>query len=258
METEITVTAISDTHGQVTLPDLLKDHTSDILIHCGDFTAGRTNFLHKSMLSESHKQSWNNFLHELALVRDQFKAVIVVPGNHDQICEAKPRACQIDLSVIGVHLLMNNGVTVLGDGTRGGLRVWGVPHTPPFGQWFFQGHDMAAYTKKIPAMCDVLVSHGPPYSILDTVHPVFEQEGRSHNHLGSKNLYARCQELPSLKAVFFGHIHSSHGKEQRLGVNYFNCSILGERYEIRYEPIVTTIKVDERPFTTKTDNHMHL
>ena len=97
MEAEITVTAISDTHGQVTLPDLLKDHTSDILIHCGDFTAGRTNYLHKSMLSESHKQSWNNFLRELALVRDQFKAVIVVPGNHDQICEAKPRACQREL-----------------------------------------------------------------------------------------------------------------------------------------------------------------
>ena len=148
---------------------------------------------------------------------------------------------------------MNSGVTVLEDDTRGGVRFWGVPHTPAFGEWFFQGHDMATYTKKIPAMCDVLVSHGPPYSILDTVHPVLEQEGRSLNHLGSKNLYTRCQELPNLKAVFFGHIHGSHGEEQRLGVNYFNCSILDEQYEIRYGPMMTTIKVDERPFTTPED-----
>ena len=85
MEAEITVTAISDTHGRANLPDLLKDYTSDILVHCGDFTAGSTNRIHKSMLSENHKQSWNNFLHELALVRDQFKAVVVVPGV-PQLC----------------------------------------------------------------------------------------------------------------------------------------------------------------------------
>ena len=244
MEAEITVTAISDTHGRANLPDLLKDYTSDILVHCGDFTAGSTNRIHKSMLSENHKQSWNNFVHELALVRDQFKAVIVVPGNHDQICEAMPRTCQMDLSAIGIHLLINNGVTVFGDGRRDGLRIWGIPHTPPYREWFFQGHDMDTYMKKIPALCDVLVSHGPPYSILDTVDPVSEETDGPHHHLGCKNLYTRCQELPNLNAVFFGHIHGSHSKEQRLGVNYFNCSILDEEYEIGFEPIVTTLKID--------------
>lgn len=242
---EMTITAISDTHGQVALPDLLKDYESDILIHCGDFTAGRTDRLTNSVIYESHRRSWRKFLRELALVRDQFRAIIVVPGNHDQICEFMPKNCQSEIVEAGGHLLINSGATIIA-GNRSRLRFWGLPQTPPFGTWFFQGYDMAMYTDSIPTTIDVLVSHGPPYSIMDTVGPVLPQNVRTTDYLGSKDLYVRCQNLPSLKAVFFGHIHSSHGEDRRLGVDYFNCSILDEGYQRRFDPVTTVINIDDR------------
>jgi len=61
-------------------------------------------------------------------------------------------------------------------------------------------------------------------------------------------------ELLNLKAVFFGHIHSAHGEHHRLGVDYFNCSILDERYERRYDPIKTTIKLDGSTFNVAASN----
>ena len=247
---EVTITAISDTHGQVALPDLLEGHESDILVHCGDFTAGQTNRINRSSIYDSHHQSWQNFLDELASVRQQFGSIIVVPGNHDQICEYMSESCQLEMTDIGAHLLINSGINipvrepVENDKTMS-LSVWGVPHTPPFYSWFFQGYNMAMHTNNIPATTNILICHGPPYSILDTVGPVPPQNVQPHDHLGCRELLDRCQNLPNLKAVFFGHIHSSHGEDHRNGVKYFNCSILGERYERRYHPTTTTIRLNQ-------------
>ena len=232
---EISITAVSDTHGVVSLPDLLDGCRSDVLIHCGDFTAGQTDRIYRDSCYVSHIRSWNVFKDQLNAVKQQFREIVVVPGNHDQICEAFPRECLSDMNDLGVHLLINDGVTLcLSENTRS-IRFWGLPHTPPFGDWFFQGHDMAAYTSKIPPTTDVLVCHGPPYSTLDTV------DTRPDEYLGSKSLRDRCQRLPTLKAVFFGHIHSSHGHAKVEGADYFNCSILDEEYKVAYGPIMTTI-----------------
>ncbi|MCY4232194.1 MAG: metallophosphoesterase [Bacteroidetes bacterium] len=246
---QVTITAISDTHAQVALPDLLKGYESDILVHCGDFTAGQTNRMNRSSIYDSHRQSWQTFLLELKSIRHQFGSIIVVPGNHDQICEYMSDQCKSEMANIGANLLINSGVNVLlgepvkNDKTRS-LSFWGVPHTPPFYSWFFQGYDMAMHANNIAAATNVLICHGPPYSILDTVGPVPSHTLQTSDHLGCRELFERCQNLPNLKAVFFGHIHSSHGEDHRNGVNYFNCSILGERYERRYHPITTSISLN--------------
>ena len=64
---------------------------------------------------------------------------------------------------------------------------------------------------------------------------------RPDEHLGCRRLRYRCQEIPTLKGVFFGHIHSSHGHARMQGVDYFNCSILNEAYNVAYGPIMTDI-----------------
>ncbi len=247
---DISITAISDTHGQVALPDLLKGYQSDILIHCGDFTAGITDRFRRSTLHESHRQSWHDFLEDLLAVKDQFRAMIVVPGNHDQICELMPVVCQSQMLGVGAHLLINCDADILiqKPGVVGGqynIRFWGIPHTPPFGHWFFQGYEMAAITNKIPSTTEIIVSHGPPHSILDTVGPVLPENILPTDYLGSKDLYSKCQTLPDLKAVFFGHVHSSHGHKSVGATDYFNCAILDENYERHYDPITTIIKLNE-------------
>ena len=237
------IAAISDTHGIAPLPALLDGCKSDVLIHCGDFTGGKTDRVYRDSCYVSHIRSWNWFCEELEEVRAQFGEIVVVPGNHDQICEAFPEECVSGgaagncrgVADIGVHLLMNSGVSLNLPGHDRAVRFWGMPHTPPFANWFFQGHDMSAYTSMIPANTDVLICHGPPNAVLDTV------DTRPDEHLGCRRLRDRCQEIPTLKGVFFGHIHSSHGHARMQGVDYFNCSILNEAYNVAYGPIMTTI-----------------
>jgi Icc-related predicted phosphoesterase len=84
----------------------------------------------------------------------------------------------------------------------------------------------------IPADTQVLVTHGPPYGILD----------RSiHNHLcGSKSL------LDSVIAVkpklhIFGHIHEAYGVEERDGTTFFNASLANIAYKIVNKPLVFDI-----------------
>lgn len=238
---KITITAISDTHGAVRLQDLLKGYESDVLIHCGDFTSGEVDRICRDRVLPSHRASWLDFVSQVAAVRDQFKTILVVPGNHDSICEIYPFKCEVELLEAG-GLLLTNSAAWITNGNRT-IDFWGMPHTPPFYSWFFEGHDMSKYVDKIPATIDVLVSHGPPRSILDRVAADETWSGEEKRDLGSQELYKKCKEMPHLKAVFFGHIHSSHGHERHDGVDYFNCSILGERYERRFDPVVTEINV---------------
>ena len=227
-----TITAISDTHGRVHLPDLLHGHESDLLVHCGDFTSGPVDFIERDRLCQSHRESWRELVRALERVRGQFKWVVAVPGNHDQICEARPERCIREMKDIGVHLLINDGVRLGGE-----LSVWGMPHTTPFGPWFFQGHTMESYTSRIPEDTEILVTHGPPHGILDTVRqPGMVSAAARGDHLGSPSLRQRCLDLPLLQAVFFGHIHSGHGEHRENGTLYCNCSILDERYIPAYPP----------------------
>lgn len=238
MERNVTITGISDTHGVVSLPSLLKDCESDFLVHCGDFTAGPVDRIARTHIYDSHRETWDLFVNELKAIRHQFKHVVVVPGNHDQICEVIPDECIHRLEEIEVHLLMNDGVVLEEE-----LRVWGIPHTPPFYHWFFQGYDMDEYISQIPESTNILVTHGPPYGILDEVSP--QNQFTERKPLGCRSLRRRCLELPKLKAAFFGHIHSAHGQHRERSVDYYNCSVLDERYDHAYTPIQTAIKMVE-------------
>ena len=227
----MTITAISDTHGMVPLPRLLIGYESDLLIHCGDVTGGHVNRTNRNRISHSHLASWNSFVSQLRQVRDWFKDVVIVPGNHDQICEVYPQRCKQELQQIGVHFLINDG-TVLGpDKTL----IWGLPHTPPFCDWFFEGTSMSKYTNEIPLDTNILVSHGPPYGILDEVRGV---------HKGSIGLVEKCADLRELKAVFFGHIHEAYGKTLMHGTKCFNCSTIDEHYHfVTRPPVIAKISM---------------
>ncbi|EMD40325.1 hypothetical protein CERSUDRAFT_110922 [Gelatoporia subvermispora B] len=82
--------------------------------------------------------------------------------------------------------------------------VYGSPWTPAFGNWAFnydRGREAEDLISTFP-QTDILLTHGPPFHILDKV-----LTGR---HVGCAALSAR---LPSLRPRLhvFGHIHEDHG-----------------------------------------------
>jgi hypothetical protein len=219
------IIAISDTH---TKERELSIPNGDILIHAGDFTyKGRKvetiDFLdwflelphkHKVFIAGNHDISLDSSVRgDLILpyyLRSRLPKHWIHPEFFDRIKEIE-----------NVHYLENSGVTIEG------INFWGSPATPSFGEgWGFnydRGPEIDKIWEKIPMETDILITHGPPFGILDAV-----KYGSSLG-VGCSNLSGRISER-KIKAHFFGHIHESYGHVEDQGVHYFNCCSLDEDY----------------------------
>jgi len=177
------IVAMSDTHDQI--PPNIPD--GDVLVHAGDATDAGT----ASEVVEFAR--WFNDLPH------PYK--VFVPGNHDFLFEKDPaRARRL---MAGTHVLVDDAVTI------DGLRFYGSPYTIRYGGWaFMEGEtSQAARFGAIPRnSVDVLVTHGPPYGILDRT---FEGD-----HAGSKALESAVADSIRPSIHVFGHIHESRGTHE--------------------------------------------
>jgi Icc-related predicted phosphoesterase len=193
----------SDTHGLLP-PDLILP-PGEMLIHAGDATMmGRLDEVRafaKWMRRQPH-------LHKL-----------YVPGNHDFAFELNSPNHDIALA-----FMADAGVTVLIDSlvTIQGLRIYGMPWTPTFGRWAFMRDKsgMERACAQIPDRLDILITHGPPYGILDR-----NGEGE---RCGSGALLERIKDTAPRLNVH-GHIHPGHGMEMRYGTAFFNVAACDDR-----------------------------
>jgi len=210
----IRIVCISDTHGQhakLSVPD------GDILIHAGDFMA----------FGDTPKEI-ADFNHWLDKQAHRFK--IVTAGNHDLMFERHPGAAR---ELLGNAIyLENSGVEVAG------LKIWGSPVQPEFNNWAFnvaRGEAIRRYWKMISPGTDVLVTHGPPFGVLDKSHP-------STAHLGCEEL-AKAVEQIKPRLHVFGHIHGGYGSFTRDRTRFVNASVVNEAYQLIHQPQVVKIDV---------------
>lgn len=195
---------ISDTHNRQNAFPKFKVPDGDVLIHCGDLTMGGS------------KEEIEKAADWLGGMPHKYK--IVVPGNHDFLFEEDP--------VYATKIMKDRGITTLIDSGRviDYVSVWGTPYQPWFLNWAFNVADERERRKhydKIPNSVDVLVTHTPPYKILDEV-PMGE-------HVGcNEMLTAVLRTRP--KYHLFGHIHHSYGVQHFDGITFANTSCCNERY----------------------------
>jgi hypothetical protein len=134
---------------------------------------------------------------------------IVIPGNHEFALEEHPAP----------HSLFRNATLLINEeiGTLG-LRIWGSPATPLYGGAFGRSSrlDRRKLYSAIPDGIDILVTHGPPYGLLD-----FEATG---GHAGCSELLAAVAKIKP-KLHIFGHIHGSYGLRLSQQTNFVNASL---------------------------------
>lgn len=213
------IVCISDTHSKHGEIEYVPE--GDVLIHAGDSLATG---------SLSDLESLNDWLGTLP-----HRHKILIAGNHDSCFEdSAEKARKLITNAI---YLEDSGVEI------NGLNFWGSPWTPRFFDWSFnadRGPQISEKWQKIPPGTDVLITHGPPKGILDTVITRYGEE-----QVGCSDLLTRLSELKSLKAHIFGHIHGGYGTEflgRERGVRFINASICNEQYEASNHPIVFDIQ----------------
>jgi len=206
------IICFSDTHGQHRrMPEIPE---CDVLIFAGDIMSGGHDM--------SELISFNAWLGKKKAAHR-----IVIAGNHDFLFERYPDQSRAMLS--NATYLENSGVTI------DGLNFWGSPYTPSFYNWAFmadRGEAIQKHWDLIPDNTDVLITHGPPFGILDTTWL------HSPEHLGCVNLLEAVVRVKP-KLHVFGHIHGGHGKVESDAGIFCNASMLNEAYDMVYP--VTTI-----------------
>lgn len=179
------------------------------------------------MLSGDHEE-FQLFYRDLKRVREQFKHVIVIPGNHDRIVETDTAMVRNLLKGIGVTLLIDSGVVI------GGKKFYGSPWTPFCGYWSYQyDNDEAAdyHWSKIPKNTDVLITHSPPHGILD-----ISASKWATGNSGCPSL-AKHVERVKPKYHFFGHIHEGYGMVEYAHTTFVNAASLKRDYVQQNPPV---------------------
>lgn len=195
MTDEFKVWYISDTHA---LHGYLKVPKVDLVIHGGDATNYREAvYNHNEML---------NFIEWYKGLDIEYK--ILVAGNHD-ISMSNRMVTAGDLNVLGITYLEHASTCIEG------FNIFGSPFTPKFGDgWVFNKdrsklHDL---WQKIPEDSDIIVTHGPPYGILD----MSDNRDGTVEHCGDRSMMKRLDVLkPTLYCS--GHIHNC-GEHRNAGV----------------------------------------
>ena len=203
------IVTISDTHSRHSQINSMPE--GDILIHSGDAT-------NRGGIDEI--AAFNEWLGALP-----YKHKIFVAGNHDWLFERSPKFAPTMMT--NAHYLLDNFVIVEG------LKIYGSPWQPRFFDWAFnvdRGEKIAQKWQMIPDDIDVLITHGPPYGILDEVP-------YRHEHVGCEELLPVVKRIKP-RAHIFGHIHAGYGMIEQHGIKFVNASICNEAYQPVNAPIV--------------------
>jgi Icc-related predicted phosphoesterase len=204
------IVCLSDTHGLHWQIDLPK---GDIVLHAGDV----------SKRGKEHEiVEFNEWLGELP---HQHK--VMIAGNHDFLFEQQPKLAE---SLITNAIYLNDSLVEIN-----GLKIWGSPVSPWYHDWAFnrrRGADIKRHWDLIPEGIDILITHGPPFGIMDFTFTGY---------------MVGCEELTKAiarvkpKIHLFGHIHEGYGQVQTNDILYINASNLDLNYKAVNKVVVISL-----------------
>ena len=211
---------ISDTHNNLHRI-IEKIPKCDYLIHCGDLT---------NLGTITEIKMFNNDLEAIRKKNIIKNDIIVIAGNHDLLLE---KDTEIGKKIITNAVYLHDESIIL----ENGMKLHGSPVTPKYYNWAFmieRGKPIKDFWyKTIPDDTDILVTHGPPYKILD--------RNRIGKHCGCNDLLDRIKDLKNLKINAFGHIHEDSGSIFIDGVHYINAVSLNKQTDTVNDPIILDI-----------------
>lgn len=206
------ITFISDTHNKHhEITDKLKG--GDIIIHSGDFS---------SMGYSSDLIRFLNWFSNLP-----YTEKIFIAGNHDFCFENSPIESRKIVDKFKNVTYLQDDFVYIGEHPNF-IKIYGTPWQPRFFNWAFNidrnSDELNEKWKQIPNDTDILITHCPPFGVLDKI------KGTSMS-LGCELLIDRINHI-NPKINSFGHIHTGYGYKNINNTHFINASVLNERYEV--------------------------
>jgi predicted phosphohydrolase len=190
------IVVMSDTHM---LHRLLIVPDGDVLVHCGDWSV------------EQALGDYDDFFAWYSDLPHRNK--LLTAGNHESLMRDFGKT---------IRKRIPKSITYLQDqGTEiDGVRFWASPYSiaPHFHAFTFKHiGDAERHWTQVLDNIDVLITHGPPYGVLD--------KNVSGQRIGDAALYKRVEKIrPRLH--LFGHVHECGGKRMhRFGTEFINAAV---------------------------------
>lgn len=216
----IIIDMISDLHGYYPKLD-----GGDLLIVSGDLTAS------DKMID------WIDFFYWLN--KQSYRKKVYIGGNHDNfltLCATNVECKDIYLDEEDEECEKKDYLCDSGTEFEG-LKIWGSPWTKTFpginpkcmAFTVDTEDELAEKWALIPDDTDILITHSPPYGILDLTS--------RGERVGSRSLRNISMKI-SPKLHIFGHIHECGGKVlDTVQTKFINASIVNEKYEHVNNPV---------------------
>lgn len=218
--------ASSDWHGW--LPEFVPE--CDLLLLGGDYN-------HSDSMVNQIAFINGPFWKWLTEAKKRVGQIIGIAGNHDWCFEEGPnRLIRKDLpwTLLNNKYVYVKASTITGNSEK---LVYGTPWTPPFYTWAFMKpeEELMEMWRHIPNCLDILLSHGPPRTILD--------RNQMGENCGSVSLAHHISELgpDGPKHVVFGHIHEEFGHRKVNDTHYWNVS----RVNFKYQPVNPWVEITD-------------
>lgn len=211
----ISVVCISDTHNRHN--QIKKLPPADFIIHAGDFT------------SMGHDHEIRNFMDWFSNL-NQYKHKIIIAGNHDILFE-KEKTFAKSLIPDNINYLEDEEIII------NGIKIYGSPVQLPFANgWVFNRNEykLMWHWANIPNDVDILITHCPPYMIMD-----YSDYGSKH--IGSPALYDEVLNRIKPKLHCFGHAHQMHGIKKIDETYFINATVVDNKNKYLNDPIYIEI-----------------
>lgn len=234
----VKVAAMSDLHGEL----VGLEQEVDLLLLGGDIVPLK--------LQENDRKSEKWFKEEFIPWAEgqPTKKVILVAGNHDRYLSNNGTDKFRSLLPRKI-IYLENSMTLIPDGEKRVIAIYGTPLCKPFGNWYFmpplekqaEVFD-SLWQKRFEPSGDtplevksILLSHDSPYGcsdiVLDKTCPWYSGE-----HIGNPELKALIERLkPTIN--LHGHLHTTNHEAEWIGETEVRCvSVLDEQYKVAYKP----------------------
>lgn len=227
------ITVLSDLHGNLPKYDF---EGVELLLICGDISPLK--YQHNiPVMKEWLIDTFYNWCLGLNVIK-----IVFIAGNHDVVAErCNDWMHKTFYKSSDVTYLKNESYDYISQDSKV-YKIFGTPYCKQFGNWAFMRDSDTLKRKfaEIPNNIDILISHDAPK--IQELGCIREEGNRWFDTDAGNSELAEAIKEHKPRFSFYGHIHSgSHELQDIDGTKMANTSIVNEKYQVTYPPLILDI-----------------